>query len=171
MILLALQVTDPLSLPQCVLSFNKKRAPRTIYMLVIFLKRTFSPPLRSDPNTNVPLSLPRCCKNLPENNFTLSFRISTIFWTNCFPSLIWKLAWIYRGTNVKGSNHGRRNYIDTIPSMSSLLMFNRVYRLENQSVILVFDPFVNSCHSPKVQFIQTVCGCGGGGGLSCVVGL
>ncbi len=68
--------------------------------------------------------------------------------------------------------------------MSSLLMFNRVYRLEIQSVMLVFStPLLNCCPStysltsptppplPKVnvQYIQTVCGCGGGGVLSCVV--
>jgi hypothetical protein len=72
--------------------------------------------------------------------------------------------------------------------MSSLLVFNRVYRLEIQSVLLVFSiPPVNCCPStfyltsptppllPKVnvQYIQTVCGCGGVGGvwgvLRCVV--
>ncbi len=59
--------------------------------------------------------------------------------------------------------------------MSSLLVFNKVYRLEKQSVILVYStPLVNCCPStfsltspPKVniQYIQTVCG----GVLSCVV--
>ncbi len=64
--------------------------------------------------------------------------------------------------------------------MSSLLVFNRVYRLEMQSVMLVFStPLVNCCLStfslssltppplPKVneQYIQAV----GGGVLSCVV--
>jgi hypothetical protein len=68
--------------------------------------------------------------------------------------------------------------------MSSLLVFNRVYRLEIQSVMLVFSiPLVNCCPStfsltsptpsplPKVdvQYIQTVCGWGGVGVLSCVV--
>jgi hypothetical protein len=63
--------------------------------------------------------------------------------------------------------------------MSSLLVINRVYRLEIQSVILVFsDPLVNCCPStfsltyptpptlPKVnvQYMQTVCDCGGDGG-------
>jgi hypothetical protein len=67
--------------------------------------------------------------------------------------------------------------------MSSLLVFNRVYRLEIQSVIQYkyFRPsLVNCCPSnlmsgspaspvPKVQ-VQTVCGGGGGGkgALSCV---
>ncbi len=38
------------------------------------------------------------------------------------------------------------NYKDTKPSMSSLLVFNRVYRLEIQSVMLVFSArFVNNC--------------------------
>ncbi len=68
--------------------------------------------------------------------------------------------------------------------MSSLLVFNRVYVLEIQSVMLVFStPLVNCCPStfcltsptppplPKVnaQYIQTVCCCGGGVVLSCVV--
>ncbi len=34
--------------------------------------------------------------------------------------------------------HGPNNYKDTKPSMSSLLVFNRVYRLEIQLVMLVF---------------------------------
>jgi hypothetical protein len=66
--------------------------------------------------------------------------------------------------------------------MSSLLVFNRDYRLEPQSVMLVFRPsFVNycpsnllSCSPPplpkvKIQCIQKVCGweVGGGGVLSC----
>jgi hypothetical protein len=60
--------------------------------------------------------------------------------------------------------------------MSSLLVFYRGYKLEIQSVMLVFlTPLVNCCPSnvpspptlPKVnvQDIQTVCGCGGGGGV------
>jgi hypothetical protein len=69
--------------------------------------------------------------------------------------------------------------------MLSLVVFNRVYRLDIQSVMLVFStPLVNCCPStfsltspiltplPKVnvQCIQTVCGVGGGGEvLSCVV--
>ncbi len=69
--------------------------------------------------------------------------------------------------------------------MSSSLMFNRVYRLEIQPVMLVYStPLVNYCPStfslisptpplfPKYRIyciIQTVCGCGGGGGvLSCL---
>jgi hypothetical protein len=59
-----------------------------------------------------------------------------------------------------------------------------VYRLEIQSVMLVFStPLVNCCPStfslisstppplPKVNihYLQTVFGCGGGGALSCVV--
>ncbi len=59
--------------------------------------------------------------------------------------------------------------------MSSLLVFNRVYRLDVQSVMLVFStPLVNCCPSifsltsplPKVnvQYIQTVCVAVGGGG-------
>jgi hypothetical protein len=59
------------------------------------------------------------------------------------------------------------------------MVFNRVYRLEIQSVMMVFTtPLVNCCPStfsltsptptllPKVnvQCIQTVCGYGGGGG-------
>jgi hypothetical protein len=43
--------------------------------------------------------------------------------------------------------HGPNNYKDTKPSMSSLLVFNRVYRLEIQSVMLAFlvfsTPLVN----------------------------
>jgi hypothetical protein len=61
--------------------------------------------------------------------------------------------------------------------MSSLLVFNRVCRLEIQSVMLVF--FTQLCEllpfsldhlpPPPVYCIQTVCGWGGGGGgvLSC----
>jgi hypothetical protein len=63
--------------------------------------------------------------------------------------------------------------------MSFSLVFNRVYRLEIQSVMLVFStPLVNCCPSsfsltfpttppiPKVnvQYIQTVCSCGRGWG-------
>jgi hypothetical protein len=66
----------------------------------------------------------------------------------------------------------------------SLLVCNRVYRLEIQSVMLVFStPLVNCSPStfslnfptppplPKVnaQYIKTVCGCEGWGVLSCVV--
>jgi hypothetical protein len=71
--------------------------------------------------------------------------------------------------------------------MLSLLVFHIVYRLKIQSVMLVFlSPLVllplyllsnlpNLSLLPKVnvRYIQTVCGCGGGGGwgaLSCVVG-
>ena len=40
--------------------------------------------------------------------------------------------------------HGPNNYKDTKPLMSSLLVFDRVYRLEIQSVMLVFStPLVN----------------------------
>jgi hypothetical protein len=75
--------------------------------------------------------------------------------------------------------------------MSSLLVFNKVYRMEVRSVMLVLfsTTLVNCCPStfslnfptppplPKVnvKYIQTVCGCGGGalgvGGveLCCVV--
>jgi hypothetical protein len=71
--------------------------------------------------------------------------------------------------------------------MSSLLVFNRVYRLEIQSVMLVFStPLVYCCLStfsltfphpsplPKVniQYMQTMFGCGVGGEgwvLSCFV--
>ncbi len=35
--------------------------------------------------------------------------------------------------------HGPNNHKDTITEMSSLLVFNRVYRLEIQSVMLVFS--------------------------------
>jgi hypothetical protein len=35
--------------------------------------------------------------------------------------------------------HGPNNYKDTKPCMSSLLVFSRVYRLEMQSVMLVFS--------------------------------
>jgi hypothetical protein len=66
------------------------------------------------------------------------------------------------------SIHGRRNYKDTKPEMSSLLVFDKFYRLEIQSVMLVFStPLVNCCPStfsltltpsplPKiiVQYIQ-----------------
>ncbi len=65
------------------------------------------------------------------------------------------------------------------PKRSSSLVFNRVYRLEIQSLMLVFStPLVNCCPfyflsdlphpSPlpkvNVQYIQAVCGCGGWGG-------
>jgi hypothetical protein len=67
--------------------------------------------------------------------------------------------------------------------MSSLLVFNKVYRLEIQSVMLVFstqvcellplEPSLLSDSPPplpkvKIQYKQTVCGWGGGGLLSCV---
>ncbi len=73
--------------------------------------------------------------------------------------------------------HGQRNYKDTKPEMSSLLVFNRVYRLEIQSVMLVFSSrttfSLTSPPSPlpkvNVQYIQTVCGCGGLGVFRCVV--
>ncbi len=35
--------------------------------------------------------------------------------------------------------HGLSNYKDTTNKMSSLLVFNRIYRLEIQSVMLVFS--------------------------------
>jgi hypothetical protein len=38
-----------------------------------------------------------------------------------------------------GLKHGRYNYEDTKSQMSSLLVFNRVYRLERQLVMLVFS--------------------------------
>ncbi len=67
--------------------------------------------------------------------------------------------------------------------MASLLVFNRVYRLEIQSVMSVFStPLVNCCPSTssltspipppsqsKSTSVQTVCGCRGRGVLSCVV--
>jgi hypothetical protein len=64
--------------------------------------------------------------------------------------------------------------------MSSLLVFNRVYRLVIKSVILLFStPLVNCCPSifsltspiptPTSQSKLTVCGCGGVWVLSCVV--
>jgi hypothetical protein len=66
--------------------------------------------------------------------------------------------------------------------MSSLLVFNIVYRLEIKSVMLVFStPHVNCCPSTfsltsptppppsQSKYIKTVCGCGGGGVFSCVV--
>jgi hypothetical protein len=70
--------------------------------------------------------------------------------------------------------------------MSTLLVYNRVYRMEIESVMLVFSILlVNCCSSTfsltsptplplpkvifKVQYIQTECGCGGWGVLSCVV--
>ncbi len=63
--------------------------------------------------------------------------------------------------------HGQINYKDT--KMSSLLVFKRVYRLEIQSVMLVFSTqlckLLSLCGSSlpphpkvKVQIIQTVCG-------------
>ncbi len=69
--------------------------------------------------------------------------------------------------------------------MSSLLVFGRVYRLEVQSVMLVFSiPLVNCCPStfsltspatppfPKETYItyRQCVAVGGGGVLSCVVG-
>jgi hypothetical protein len=45
---------------------------------------------------------------------------------------------------VQCAHHGPNNYKDTKPIMSSLLVFNRVYRLEIQSIMLVFStPLVN----------------------------
>ncbi len=71
--------------------------------------------------------------------------------------------------------------------MLSLLLFNRVYRLEIQSVMLVFSTTLVYCCPPtfsltfpppplpkvNIQYIQTVCGCWGRwwGVLSCVVDL
>ena len=59
--------------------------------------------------------------------------------------------------------------------MSSLLVFNRVYRLEIQAVMLVFSThLVNCCPStfsltsPHSQSKRTKCGCGGGGGWGAV---
>jgi hypothetical protein len=47
-----------------------------------------------------------------------------------------------------GRPWGQRNYKDTNPQLPSLLVFNRVYRLEIQSVMLVFsNPLVNCCPS------------------------
>jgi hypothetical protein len=47
-----------------------------------------------------------------------------------------------------GQRHGPNIYKDTKPLMSSLLVFNRVYRLEIQSVILLFStPLVNQLPS------------------------
>ncbi len=47
-----------------------------------------------------------------------------------------------------GSANRPNNYIDTKPYMSSLLVLYRVYRLEIQSVMLVFStPLVNQCPS------------------------
>ncbi len=44
--------------------------------------------------------------------------------------------------------HGLINYKDTKPELSSLLVFNKVYRLEIVSVMLVFSTsFVNYCPS------------------------
>ncbi len=85
--------------------------------------------------------------------------------------------------------HGQRNYKDTKPYMSSSLVFNRVFRLELQSVVLVCStPLVNCCPStfsltsptppPPSQSKSTVNedsvsvrGCGGGGwlGVLCCV--
>jgi hypothetical protein len=65
--------------------------------------------------------------------------------------------------------HGRRNYKDTKPYMPSLLVFNKVYRLEIQSVTLVFStPLVYCCPStfslisplppfPKVNIQYSIC--------------
>jgi hypothetical protein len=87
-------------------------------------------------------------------------------------------VWVLRERLVEELiTHGRRNHKDTRPYMSSSLVFNRVYRLEIQSVMVFSTPLVNCCplyilsdlpHPyplPKVnvQYIQTVCGCGGGG--------
>ncbi len=73
------------------------------------------------------------------------------------------------------------NYNDIKPKRSSLLAFNRVYRLEIQSIMLVFStPLVNHCPSNlltgsapppllirKGLCIYTVCN-GGGEGSGCV---
>ena len=51
---------------------------------------------------------------------------------------------LYWATTRKGLTHGPKIYKDTKPKKSSLLVFNRVYRLEIQSVMLVFStPLVN----------------------------
>ncbi len=48
----------------------------------------------------------------------------------------------------EGPPQGLINYEETKPSMSSLLVFNRIYRLEIQSVTLVFSTCcVNYCPS------------------------
>jgi hypothetical protein len=66
--------------------------------------------------------------------------------------------------------------------MLSLLLFYRVYRLEIQSVMLVFStqlcellplqlsPLTSPSSQSKVQFIQTVCGWEGMGRVSSCVG-
>jgi hypothetical protein len=48
--------------------------------------------------------------------------------------------------------HGINNFEDVKPSMSSLMLFNRVDRLEIQSVMLVFSTgFMNYCPSNLVS--------------------
>jgi hypothetical protein len=65
-----------------------------------------------------------------------------------FPFLLYRIvSWLLFLRNVSKTythRHGTNNYKDTKPWMSSLLVFNTVYRLETQSVMLVFStPLVN----------------------------
>ncbi len=47
--------------------------------------------------------------------------------------------WLFAAVEKEGLKHGPNNYTDTKHLMSSLFVFNRVYRLEIQSVMLVFS--------------------------------
>ncbi len=52
---------------------------------------------------------------------------------------LWGYLVAYNIALKKGANHGPNNYKDIKPKMSSLLVFIRIYRLEIQSIMLVFS--------------------------------
>ncbi len=63
----------------------------------------------------------------------------------CCPGYVEKASY---SILIISPSHGLNNCKDTKPEMSSLLVFNRVYRLDIQSVMLVFSTdFVNYCPS------------------------
>ncbi len=60
------------------------------------------------------------------------------------PQLLLQAALMLTGAAL----HGVNNYKDTKPYMSSLLVFNRFYKLEKQSVMLILSTgFLNYCPS------------------------
>jgi hypothetical protein len=66
------------------------------------------------------------------------------------------------------THHGPNIYKDTKSLMSSLLVFNRVYRLEIKSVMLVFStPLTFSLvyPPPSPSFLYEQCVTAGGGGV------
>ncbi len=69
----------------------------------------------------------------PRSNCQLSPTFASLARKVCFAEMA-----------VVGLQHGPNNYKDTKPKMSSLLVFNSVFRLEIQSFMLVFPtPLVN----------------------------